>query len=158
MKARGFSLVESLIGLVLLSMGLLGAWAVLLASLRSHGDALYRSSATTLLRDMADRIRANPTAGELYDTRREPVDAIPCDDSACDPAQIAAADLAWFSASASARFPGPGLSIRIEFEPAIGPASTDRYHLVLNWRGPHDGESGNAVVMQVLAPPVAGMA
>jgi type IV pilus modification protein PilV len=155
LKARGFTLVESLVGLVLLSMGLLGAWAVLLSGLRSHGDALYRTTATSLLRDMGDRIRANPAAGALYDTRLEPVAAIPCE-SACDPAQTAATDLAWLSASANARLPAQALAVRIEFEPAIGPAATDRYYLALSWRGPRDADAGQVVALQVLAQPVAG--
>jgi type IV pilus modification protein PilV len=157
MKARGFTLVESMIGLVILSLGLLGAWAMLLSALRSHGDALYRTAATHLLRDMADRIRANPDAGALYDTRNERPATPACDDATpCDAAQTAAADIAWFTATASAAFPAEGLSTTIEYEPAIGPASTDRYSLFMNWRGPRDTESGNAVALQVLAQPVAG--
>lgn len=156
MRCRGFTLVESLIGLLLLSVGLLGAWAVLLSGLRSHADALGRASAMSLLRDMADRIRANPAAGELYDTRREPVAAASCEDSPCDPAQIAAADLAWWTTTARARFPAQQPATRIEYEPAIGPAATDRYLVVLQWRGVRDGESGNVVALQVLAQPVAG--
>ena len=157
MKARGFTLVESLIGIVILSLGLLGAWAMLLSALRSHGDALYRSAATHLLRDMADRIRANPAAGALYDTRHERPAPSSCEDAtACDAAQTAAADIAWFTATAGAAFPAAGLSTNIAYAPAIGPASTDRYSLLVSWRGPRDAESGNVVALEVLAQPVAG--
>jgi type IV pilus assembly protein PilV len=157
MKARGITLVESMIGIIILSLGLLGAWAMLLSGLRSHGDALYRSAATHLLRDMADRIRANPAAGSLYDTRQERSAPAPCEDAAaCDAAQTAAADIAWFTTTASASFPAEGLATNIAYEPAIGPASTDRYSLVLKWRGPRDTEGGNVVALEVLAQPVAG--
>jgi type IV pilus assembly protein PilV len=158
MRSRGFSLVESLVGLVLLSLGLLGAWGLLLSALRSHGDALYRTAATHLLRDMADRIRANPTARALYDTRGAGV-APPGDcprDLPCDPAQLAAADLAHFASRARALFPVAGSSTRIEFEPAIGPAATDRYLLVVTWRSPRDDDTGNALALELLAQPVAG--
>jgi len=56
---RGFSLVEAMIALLLLSLGLLGAWSVLLASLQSHADALREASAQRLVQDMAERICAN---------------------------------------------------------------------------------------------------
>jgi prepilin-type N-terminal cleavage/methylation domain-containing protein len=63
LKVRGFTLMESLIALLLLSMGLLGGGALLLEGLRAHGDALRRMAATRLVQDMADRIRANPGLG-----------------------------------------------------------------------------------------------
>jgi len=157
MKARGFSLIESLVGLVLLSLGLLGAWAMLLTALHSHGDALRRSVASQLLRDMADRIRANPAARALYDTRAAAPVVVECDLAApCDPAQVAAADRAHFTAAALARFPADGLSTRIEYAPAIGPTDTDRYQLALAWRGPRDAEPVNVVTLVLLAQPVAG--
>jgi len=68
-RARGFSMLEVLMALAVLSVGLLGAAAMLLDSLRVHGSALHRLGATQLARDMADRIRANPRARALYDTR-----------------------------------------------------------------------------------------
>jgi type IV pilus modification protein PilV len=156
MKARGFTLIESLIGLVLLSLGMLGAWAMLLSSLRSHGDALYRAAATHLLRDMGDRILANPAGGALYDTRHPAPAVEQCAiEAPCDVAQQAAADLAHFASRARALFP-TGASARIEYEPAIGPAATDRFHLVLAWSSPRDAGIGNAVALALLAQPVAG--
>ena len=59
-RARGFTLEESLVPLMLLSVGLLGAGILLVSGLRSHSDALRQVAATNLARDMADRIRANP--------------------------------------------------------------------------------------------------
>ena len=69
LRARGFSMLEVLLALAVLSVGLLGAAAMLLDSLRTHGGALRRLGATQLARDMADRIRANPRARALYDSR-----------------------------------------------------------------------------------------
>ena len=66
---RGFTLVETLVSLVVLSVGLLGAAALLLDNLRSHAGALRRVAALSLVRDMADRIRANPHGGVYYNTR-----------------------------------------------------------------------------------------
>src|SRR3954465_12948822 len=100
-RVRGFTLLESIIALLLLSLGLLGAWAVLLASLQSHADALCQVYATLLVRDMADRIRANPAAGHLYDSAGASPAGAACDTAApCDAAQLAAADLLAFADAA----------------------------------------------------------
>ena len=61
-RARGFTLVESLIALVLLSLGLLGAAGMLLGSLRAMRTPCASHPPLHLVRDMADRIRANPRA------------------------------------------------------------------------------------------------
>ena len=130
---------------------------MLLTALHGHGDALRRATASQLLCDMADRIRANPSARELYDTRAVAPAVADCELAApCDPAQVAAADRAHFTAAALARFPADGLSTRIEYAPAIGPADTDRYQLSLAWRGPRDAEPVNVVTLVLLAQPVAG--
>jgi type IV pilus assembly protein PilV len=157
LKVRGFTLMESLIALLLLSMGLLGGGALLLEGLRAHGDALRRMAATRLVQDMADRIRANPGLGRLYDTRGPTATDLCPAASGCDAAQRAAADRAHFQVTARGLFPGVETPASIEFEPAIGPATPDRYSLRLRWRNPGD-DAGlyDAVTLHLLAQPVAG--
>ena len=54
-------------------------------------------AAAQLLRDIADRIRANPRAGAAYDSREVAPLAAPCDLAApCAASELAAADLAHF--------------------------------------------------------------
>lgn len=57
----GFSLLEVLIALLVLSIGLLGLAALQTTSLRSNQMATMRTLATQLAYDMTDRMRANPT-------------------------------------------------------------------------------------------------
>lgn len=159
-RAHGFTLVESLIALLLLSLGLLGAGVMLLESLRAHADALREATATHLVRDMVERIRANPHARALYDTRAGLTGDATCDfTAACDPGQRAAADLAHYVAASGVTFPGADTSASVEFEPALGPAAPDRYRISLQWRGPRDhDEVRHAVTLILLARPVAGEA
>ena len=60
-RNAGFSLLEVLISIVILSIGLLGTAGLMGASLRSTNTAYYRSQATVLADDIMDRMRANIT-------------------------------------------------------------------------------------------------
>ncbi len=62
MKSSGFSLLEVLIAIVLLSFGLLALAGLQMVSLANGQSSSLRSTATTLAYDMADRMRANITA------------------------------------------------------------------------------------------------
>lgn len=103
MRDVGFTIIEMLIALVVLTVGMLGIAALYLESLRSSRDALYYTHAVGLAADMADRIRANREGIEAYaftlDPASPPVppDPDPCRVRAsgdCTPAAAAAADLA----------------------------------------------------------------
>jgi type IV pilus assembly protein PilV len=59
-KQCGFSLLEVLIALLVLSIGLLGLAALQTTSLRSNEMASMRTTATQLAYDISDRMRANP--------------------------------------------------------------------------------------------------
>jgi type IV pilus assembly protein PilV len=61
-RARGFTLVEALVALLVLSIGLLGVAALQLSSLRANHSSSLRSQATLLAYDIVDRMRANQSA------------------------------------------------------------------------------------------------
>jgi len=151
-------MLEILVALAVFSLGLLGAAAMLLDSLRSHAAALHRLGATQVARDMADRIRANPRGRTHYDTRSPAAGIEDCLEAGCDTAQLAAADRAHFAGAARALFANLDFTAQVEFEPAIGPATPDRYVISLRWRDSRDAADDNdAVALQVLAQsPVAG--
>lgn len=60
--ARGLTLVEILVALLVLSIGLLGLAALQTTSLRFNTSAYYRTQATALAYDLSDRMRANRQA------------------------------------------------------------------------------------------------
>jgi type IV pilus assembly protein PilV len=153
-RAGGFTLVEALIALAVLSVGLLGSAVLLLESLRAQADTLRRVVAANVLLDMAERIRANPAAGPLYGTASAQPGAPACAASGCDIAQLAAADLSHFAQGARATLPGVSIAA-IEFAPAIGPAAPHRYLISLRWQDPRADED-ESVTLQMLASPVAG--
>ncbi|MEO8016699.1 MAG: type IV pilus modification protein PilV [Pseudomonadota bacterium] len=155
-RARGFTLVEAMVSLVVLSVGLLGAAAMLLDSLHVHAAALQRLGATRLLADMADRIRANPGGAAHYAAGASGGESC-IEPAGCDIAQLAAADRVRFEATARALFARELVAASVEYEPAIGPAAPNRYVITLRWRNAGDAAGDISVALQVLAQsPVAG--
>jgi type IV pilus assembly protein PilV len=61
--ASGFSLVEVLVSIVVLSFGLLGMVGMQAASLQSNREARLQSSAVVLVRELAETIRGNKVEG-----------------------------------------------------------------------------------------------
>lgn len=107
-RERGVSLVEVLVALVVLSVGLLGVAALLVQSVQGTRTALYRTRAVNLVSDMADRIRANATAGAAYTVAgavnncQSTADAL---SAPCTEVQLAADDLARWRAEIQDAFP-----------------------------------------------------
>jgi type IV pilus assembly protein PilV len=93
-RARGFTMVEVLVALVVLGVGLLGIASLYVVTLRTSGGAIYRMQAVNLASDLGDRIRANRTAGSAYaGAPAESGDTCIGADKNCSPAEMAAHDL-----------------------------------------------------------------
>lgn len=60
-RQAGFSMIEVLVTLVILSFGLLGVAGLLVSGVSNAASSEAMSKASQLAADMADRIRANPT-------------------------------------------------------------------------------------------------
>lgn len=58
-KETGATLIEVLVAMVILAIGLLGLAGLQATSIQSNHSAYYRSQATILASDLADRMRAN---------------------------------------------------------------------------------------------------
>jgi type IV pilus assembly protein PilV len=63
---RGFSLIEVLVAIAVLSIGLLGMGALQMSGLRVGQGSFYRAQAAQFAIDMADRMRANQGAARNY--------------------------------------------------------------------------------------------
>lgn len=90
----GFTMVEVLVTLVILSIGLLGLAGLQANSMTNNHNAYLRSQATVLANDMADRMRANMAGVQA--NRYNNINGIPVDPGCiavdCTPAQIATFD------------------------------------------------------------------
>ncbi len=106
---RGFTLLEVLVALLVLSIGLLGIGKLMIMSARANDSAYMRSQATALAYTILDAMRANRQAAIVqgYDTA---MGAFPgpvvCTVAApCNSGQQAQNDLAQWGASLAAELP-----------------------------------------------------
>lgn len=98
---QGFTLIEVLVALIVLSLGLLGIAALQGATVQFNREAYLRSQATSLAYNMADRMRANRQAAlnGAYDVAY--ADPAPDCGGAAGAGTVAAQDVAaWLSAVA----------------------------------------------------------
>ena len=63
-RQTGFSLIEIMITMVVLSIGLLGIAGIIVTNLKNTQSASSRGQATFLINDIVDRMRANRVAAE----------------------------------------------------------------------------------------------
>jgi type IV pilus assembly protein PilV len=131
-RSRGFTLVEALVALVVLSIGMLGIAALHVEGLRSGRTALTRTSAVTLAADMADRIRANRQGKAEYEAVVTSADTnAKCKPAGagCTSAELARHDkAAWLGAIGNA-LPGGTGTIDCA-DPAAVPAT---YTITITW-------------------------
>ena len=139
-RVAGFTLLEVLIALIIVSIGLLGVAAMQASTLKNAGSSKYRSAAISLTSDMADRMRANLegvmvsnfAVGTGYNRPRttlaDPVYNSPqsaCRSSGCLPAEMALDDLATWQERLMTSLPrGTGV-VCIDSGTSAGPPSFD---------------------------------
>ncbi len=140
---RGFSLVEVLIALIIMSVGMLGIAGLYVQSMQAGRTALFRHHAVTLAGDVADRIRANPRAGVAYA-------GIGADNNCvgagidCDAGQMAANDILLWKQQAAESLPNG--DIVVAFNNAVVPPS---YKITVGWDEPGE-QLGYTIVIPVL--------
>ena len=90
---KGFSLIESMISLVVISIGLLGIASLQYTALTQNSSSFWHSQAVLMAHDMSDRVRANMGEEDDYvgiDTSK--AYASSCIDVDCSPANLVPAD------------------------------------------------------------------
>jgi type IV pilus assembly protein PilV len=138
--SRGFSIVEALVALVVLSVGMLGIAALYVESLRAGRTAVYRTQAVNLAADMADRIRANrgvPNSWQLA-ANGNPVPPKDCVNGGvtCTPNELALYDQrSWLDAIRN-ELPSNGASLATGTITVDDAASPPQYEIKITWFEP----------------------
>ena len=149
LRVAGFSLVEVLVAMFVVSMGILALAGLLQASTRYSKMSELRSSATLLANDIADRIRANPggaiglppipgaydLTGNAFPSAQAPAPShADCThDAPCGPAELAKSDLAEWTARVKATLPKG--STWVKYHAGIPPAQ-DSVDVWVGWADP----------------------
>jgi len=107
-RAKGFSLIEVLISILILTLGAVGAIGLQLASIRTSQQSAFHAIAVNLANELAEKMRANDTQMKLPDglnvfssikynalTDGNPSSSVLCYSSLanCNPTELAKADI-----------------------------------------------------------------
>ena len=135
---RGFSLIEVLIALVIMSVGMLGIASLYVQSMQAGRTSLFRHSAVTLAGDVADRIRANPTAGAAYTGGGANNNCV-IGGITCSTPQMAENDIQLWSEQAQNTLPNGAVNVQFN-NVAVPPV----YTIAVTWDEP--GEAQNYTI------------
>jgi type IV pilus assembly protein PilV len=124
----GFSLIEALVALIVLSVGMIGMAALYTQGLSSTRTALHRTTAVNLGAEMADRIRANRLARAEYNAAGALTACGSGGGSNCTPAEVAAHDKLVWSTLVGEQLPG-GVGT-VVFTPSTPPT----YTITMSWQ------------------------
>ena len=144
-KSRGFTLIEVLIALIIMSVGMLGIAGLYVHSMQAGRTSVLRHNAVTLAGDIADRIRANPRAGAAYALAGANNNCVNGGVD-CTIAQMAANDIFLWDQQAAATLPNG--QVNIVFNNGVVPPT---YQITITWTEP--GE----VLNYSIAIPVLGI-
>jgi type IV pilus assembly protein PilV len=134
-QARGFSLVEVLVALIVMSVGMLGIASLYVQSMQAGRTSLFRHNAVTLAGDVADRIRANPTAGAVYAGAGANFNCI-AQNVNCSAPQMAAQDILVWQAQAANSLPAG--QVQIVFDNVAAPPT---YQISIVWQEPEGAQN-----------------
>lgn len=107
-KEHGFTLLEALISILVISFGLLGLAGALTLSMQNNASSALRSKAIALAYDMGDRMRANTggfSNGDYNSLTGTPSDP-GCISTGCTPTQLAQYDFWAWRQDLAAQLPG----------------------------------------------------
>jgi len=136
-KVGGFTLVEVLIALVIMSVGMLGIAGLYVHSMQAGRTSVFRHHAVTLAGDIADRIRANPRAAAAYGlggTNSGCVDG----GVNCTLAEMAANDIYLWDQQAADTLPSGTVAVVFTAGVAAAPPT---YQITVNWVEPGENMS-----------------
>lgn len=126
----GFSLIEVLIALVIMSVGMLGIAGLYVHSMQAGRTSLFHHNAVTLAGDVADRIRANTTAAAAYAGGGQDNNCINGGID-CTPVEMAGNDILLWKQQAANSLPSG--DVTIVFDNTVAPPT---YQITVSWEEP----------------------
>ena len=137
----GFSLVEVLIALVIMSVGMLGIAGLYVQSMQAGRTSMFRHNAVILVGDVADRIRANPTAGGAYAVAGGADNGCVAQGVNCSQPQRAQHDVFLWTQQATDTLPAG--NVTVVFDGAVNPPM---YNITASWTEAGENLSYNIII------------
>lgn len=132
-RQQGFTLVESLVALIVLSVGMLGIAALYVEGLKAGRTAIFRTTAVLLAADMIDRVRANPAARDDYELNGATSGCINGDVN-CTATELAQEDRLVWETEVAERMPS---GTEADIDVTLGVADPfDTYTITVTWPEP----------------------
>lgn len=133
-QQSGFTLLESMMALFVLTIGLLGVAAMHSQSMRSGYVAVQRMVAVSKGEELLERMRANPAG--IVDYNGAPASYACTSTGGCSPPEMAADDLFIWTAEVDSSFPGtPVVDIAVvDMVDTIDPTDTvSQVTVTIDW-------------------------
>ena len=145
----GFTFIEVLVAVFVISVGLLGLASMQATSLQFNQSSSLRTNATILAEDIIDRMRANSGNACLYLTDyTDTHTTTACDNKAspCSAAQIRESDLAAWKERVQGELPDGQASI---VEASCNSGATNTFQINLRWTDRDDNQRTFTIEAQI---------
>ncbi|PVY89775.1 type IV pilus assembly protein PilV [Acidovorax sp. 99] len=156
---RGFSLLEVLVAIVVMTLGILGILGVQMRTLTDTQAGVRRGQAIRFIEDLGERLESSPDAlNNLVNYKVALADALPtdtsecCTSAACNPTDLAACDLRQWRLRVDRTLPGAKTAI---FIPQGAPRQLG---VMIGWnenRYNQNGQSFSSSDLTALTAPLA---
>lgn len=146
-KNRGFSLLEALLGFLILSIGMLGIASLQAISLKAGKTSVYGSVAMMKVDELLESMRVNPepvalsayaAAGSGTGTNSNCTGT-----TICTPVQLAEEDIYWWKKNLKAGLPAATTTI-VTYTPAIAPSKMANIQVDIKW-AERDKDTGGSI-------------
>lgn len=151
-QQSGFTLIESLVAIVVMALGILGILGVQMRTLTDTQAGVRRAQAIRLIEDLGERLQNNPDAlGNLSAYTATPTSSDDCSSTACAPDRLATYDIKQWRTNVTNTLPGSQV---IVFIPQGGPRQLG---VLIGWnenRYSQNGQSFTAADKTALTAPL----
>lgn len=154
-RQRGFSMIEVLVTLLIISLALLGTAGLQAYSMRLNKGGQFRTLAVFLVADLAERIEANKPAAILglyaaADSSAAPAEDNTCVAGPCDAGTLATFDLASWQRVVAASLPQSSWEVCIDADrnnvcdAAVASSNPINYLIRVSWVDRQTDKTANA--------------
>ena len=141
-KNRGFTLLEALIGFLILSVGMLGIASLQAISLKAGKTSVYGSVAIMKVDELFESMRVNPSVLASYTGAG--VNHLCTGEKVCTPAELAEEDVFWWKSNLKAGLPDAATTV-VTLTPEIAPSKMATVNVSVSWNERNKDSTGSVV-------------